>query len=98
MRCECGSVMKEKFENIYGEKVRVFSCQKCGKDLLMVKDAIKLQEKLLPRIETTRKLVKFGGSIAVTLPKELKAVFRKGDRVKVFFDPRSMELRVKKFE
>lgn len=89
--------MKEKFEKIHGEKVRVFSCQKCGKELVMFKDAIKLQEKFLPKIETTRKLVKFGGSIAVTLPKELKIVFKKGDKVKVFFDPTSMEIIVKKF-
>lgn len=98
MKCKCGTAMKKKFERIYGEETRVFVCSKCGEELVLLKDAIKLQEKLLPKIETTRKLVKFGGSIAVTIPKELKAVFRKGDKVKVFFDPSSMELRVKKFE
>lgn len=88
--------MKEKFERIYGERIRVFNCPKCGKGLVMFKDAIKLQEKLLPKIETTRKLVKFGGSIAVTLPKELKPIFRKGEKVKVYFNPSEMELRVRK--
>ncbi len=88
--------MVEKRERIHGELVRVFACPKCGKELVLLKDAIKLQEKLIPKIETSRKLVKFGGSIAVTLPKELKSVFRKGEKVRVYFDPSEMELRVRK--
>src|SRR3989338_5154964 len=96
MKCKCGTAMREKIEKIYGEKILVHACPKCGKELVLLKDAIKLQEKLLPKIETTRTLVKFGGSIAVTLPKELKVIFRKGEKVKVSFDPNEMEVRVKK--
>lgn len=96
MKCKCGPTMVEKIEKVYGESCRVFSCPKCGKELVMLKDAIKLQERLIPKIETSRKLIQFGGSIAVTLPKELKQIFRKGERVKVCFDPNEMELRIRK--
>lgn len=96
MKCECKTTMLEKKEKVRGESVRVFACPKCGKELVLLKDAIKLQEKLIPKIETSRKLVKFGGSIAVTLPKELKLIFRKGEKVRVYFDPNEMELRVRK--
>ncbi|MDI6826824.1 MAG: hypothetical protein QMD36_06645 [Candidatus Aenigmarchaeota archaeon] len=49
-----------------------------------MKEAIRVQEKIIPKIETTRKLVKFGHSIAVILPKELHAVFKK--EVKAIFN------------
>lgn len=96
MKCKCGTKMVEKIEKIYGESCRVFTCPKCGKELVMLKDAIKLQKRLMPKVETSRKLIQFGGSIAVTLPKELKPIFRKGERVRVSFDPADMELRIRK--
>jgi len=40
--------------------------------------------------------VKFGHSIAVILPKELKTIFKGGEKVKVYFGPKEMELVVKK--
>lgn len=92
MKCKCKTTMVEKIERIYGEPCRVFACPKCGKELVMLKDAIKLQERLIPEVETTRKLVRLGHSIAVTLPKELKNVFRKGEAVKVRFGRKEMEL------
>lgn len=96
MMCKCRTEMRKKSERIHGERVSILSCPKCGKELILVKDAIRLQEKLLPKIETTRKVAKLGGSIAVTLPKELKIVFRKGDSVRLSFDPSDMELRIRK--
>ena len=97
MRCgKCNEVMKEKEEDLFGEKIRVFVCPKCRNELLLLKEAIRVQEKIIPRVETTRKLVKFGHSIAVTLPRELHTVFKKGEEVRVSFDPHEMELTVRK--
>lgn len=46
MKCKCENLMKIKFERICGKRVRVLSCPKCGKELVLFKDAISLQEKL----------------------------------------------------
>ena len=97
MKCErCNVTMKKEEETLFGIKVKVYVCGKCGNQLLPLKEAIKVQQKIIPKIETSRKLVQFGGSIAVTLPKELKPVFRKGERVRVTFDPKEMEIKIKK--
>ena len=98
MKCgKCGSTMEEKKDNLFGVEVKTFVCSKCGNKMIPLKEAIKVQQKILPKIETSRKLVQFGGSIAVTLPRELKTVFKKGEKVKVSFDPKDMELKIKKF-
>lgn len=97
MKCgKCGTIMKEREELLFGIKVKAYVCSKCGNNLIPLKEAIKVQHKIIPRIETSRKLVQLGGSIAVTLPKELKPIFKKGERVKVYFSPKDMEIRVRK--
>lgn len=97
MKCEkCNVGMRKEEEALFGIKVKTYVCGKCGNKFVPLKEAIKVQQKIIPKIETSRKLVQFGGSIAVTLPKELKPVFRKGERVKVSFDPKEMEIKVKK--
>jgi hypothetical protein len=45
-----------------------------GNKLVPLKEAIKVQRKVIPKVETFLKLVQFGGPIAVTLPKELKSI------------------------
>jgi hypothetical protein len=97
MKCEkCNVRMIKEEEALFGIKVKIYVCSKCRNKLIPLKEAIKVQQKIIPKIETSRKLVQFGGSIAVTLPKELKPVFRKGERVKVSFDPKEMEIKVRK--
>ena len=88
--------MKETESMLFGEKVKTYVCDRCRNKLIPLKEMIKIQQKIIPKIETSRKLVQFGGSIAVTLPKELKSFFRKGETVKVCFDPNEMELKIKK--
>ncbi len=97
MKCgKCGAVMKEKEDTLFGESVKIYVCGRCGNKLVPLKEAIRVQQKVIPKVETTRKLVQFGGSIAVTLPKQLKSIFKKGEKVKVHFDPKEMELVIKK--
>lgn len=97
MKCgKCSAPMEEEGDFLFGEKIKIYVCSRCGNKLIPLKEAVKVQEKVIPKVETQRKLVKFGGSIAVTLPKELKNIFKKGEKVRVFFDPHEMELRIKK--
>jgi hypothetical protein len=97
MKCgKCNTTMKEKKDTLFGESIKIYVCERCGNKLVPLKEVIKVQQKVIPKVETFRKLVQFGGSIAVTLPKELKSVFRKGEKVRVYFDPTEMELRVRK--
>ena len=97
MKCgKCNAMLKEKEGTLFGERVKTFVCGGCSNKIIPLKEAIRVQEKVIPKVETTRKLFKFGHSTAMTLPKELKTVFRSGERVRVYFDPKEMELVVKK--
>src|SRR5437867_8043141 len=69
LKCgKCSAIMKEKEDTLFGEKVKTYVCSRCGNKMIPLKEAIRVQQKIIPKIETTRKLVQFGGSIAVTLP------------------------------
>lgn len=97
MKCgKCNAIMKMKEDTLFGEKIKIYVCDRCKNKLVPLKEAIKVQEKIIPKVKTSRKLVQFGGSLAVTFPKELKSIFKKGEKVMVYFDPAEMELRVKK--
>ncbi|MEE8167616.1 MAG: hypothetical protein V3T58_01940 [Candidatus Hydrothermarchaeales archaeon] len=87
--------MEEKRETRLGEKVLIYTCPTCGKSLINLDDAIKLQKKFLKDIEEERTVVKIGNSIGVTFPKELKTIFKLGAKVKIKFDPDTMEVSVR---
>lgn len=87
--------MKEKTQDLFGEKIRVNVCA-CGKELVNVTDIARIQKKLMPKIHEIRVITTAGSSSAVTIPKKLERFFKKGDEVIVDFDPDSMELRIKK--
>ncbi len=96
MKCgECGAEMEEKVEKRLGEEVTTYACPKCGKALISLDDAIKIQKRFIKEIEEERKVVKIGNSLGITFPPELKEVFRQGEKVKLRFDPETMELSVK---
>ncbi len=88
--------MKEEIKEMFGEKTKFLACKKCGEELIGIKEAIRMQEKLLPKIDEDRKVIKVGGSIAVTLPSQLDTIFKPGSTVHINFDSKNMELRVKK--
>jgi len=95
MKCgECGNKMSETKEMRLGEEMVVYTCLKCKKSLVSLDDAIKIQRKFIKEIEEERKIVKIGNSIGVTFPPELKEIFKRGERVKLRFDPDTMELSV----
>ena len=97
MKCgKCGKNMKKEIQTIFGEKANVFVCNSCGNKMIDIDEAIKLQEKLLPKIHETRKIVSVGTSTAVTIPKKLEKIFQKGDKVRVDFNPKNMELKITK--
>jgi len=81
---------------MFGEKTRSFVCKKCGEELIGIKEAIRVQEKLLPEIDESRKVIKVGGSAAVTLPSKLGTIFKPGSTVHVNFNAKKMELTIRK--
>lgn len=96
MQCgKCGKKMKTGMEEVFGEKVEVLKCQ-CGEELVELDEAIRLQKKVLPKVHNVRKVVSVGSSTAITIPKELQRIFRKGDEVVVDFSPKDMKLKVSK--
>lgn len=98
MKCgECETEMEEKREVRLGEEMVVYTCPKCKKSLIALEDAIKIQRRFIKAIEEERTVVKIGNSIGVTFPPELKEVFRLGEKVKLKFDPDTMELSVKAY-
>ncbi|MFQ5976040.1 MAG: hypothetical protein ACE5J5_06985 [Candidatus Hydrothermarchaeales archaeon] len=96
MKCEdCETEMEEKKEIRIGEKILIYTCLNCGKSLINLDDAIKIQRKLIKAIEEERTVVKIGNSIGVTFPQELKKIFKLGEKVKIKFDPDTMEVSVR---
>lgn len=97
MRCtKCGKKMVEKKERMFGELVSMAVCPACGKKLVDVEDAIRLQQKVMPRIHEVRRVVAVGSSCAVTIPAGLAKVFPKGEDVILDFDPVEMKLEIRK--
>lgn len=88
--------MKEKTVKIFGEMTKVSVCNKCRKELIGLDEAIRAQRKLLPKIHEKRKVIKVGISKAVTIPKKLDPFFRTGDKVIINFDPKKMEITIRK--
>jgi hypothetical protein len=87
--------MDENRENRLGERVLVYRCPCCGKSLISLEDAARIHRRLLGSIEEERTVVKIGNSIGVTLPQELKKIFKLGEKVRVRFDPETMEVTVR---
>lgn len=95
MKCKCGAELKEKRETILGEPTRVTYCNKCGLEMINLKEVARIQRKLLPEIHETRKVIRSGNSAAITVPTKLANVFRVGSEVNLEFDPKLMELKIK---
>jgi len=87
--------MEEKTERRLGEEVTTYACPKCEKVLVSLDDAIKMQKRFIREIEEERKVVKIGNSLGITFPQELKDIFPKGEKVRLRFDPETMELSIK---
>ncbi len=96
MKCgDCETEMEEKKETRLGEKVLIYTCPTCGKSLINLDEVIKIQRKFIRAIEEERTVVKIGNSIGVTFPRELKNIFKLGEKVKIKFDPDTMEVSVR---
>lgn len=96
MKCNCGGAMKEEYKNIMGIRTKVSICSKCGKELIDMNEAIRAQKSILPKIRKEQKIIRLGKSSVVTIPKKLDPFFSAGTKVLVEFDPKNMELRIKK--
>ncbi|MBI4174487.1 MAG: hypothetical protein HY517_02480 [Candidatus Aenigmarchaeota archaeon] len=88
--------MKEVYKKILDARTKVSVCSDCGKELIDLNEAIRAQKKLLPQIRKEQKVIRLGKSSVVTIPKRLDPFFSAGTRVIVEFDPKSMELRIRK--
>ncbi len=87
MKCgECGNQLKERIEDEQGIKMRVFSCSKCGKELMEFKEVMRAQKRLLQRVEETRPVVRVGNSIGITFPAKIKDRIKVGDKIHMIWD------------
>ena len=97
MKCgKCKVNMRERPEERMGLKIIVQECPRCGKRLISMDDAIRLQERALSRIEDVRTVVAVGNSIGITLPAALKKILKKGDKVHLIWDMDAMEAKLAK--
>ncbi|MFA4819789.1 MAG: hypothetical protein WC613_02400 [Candidatus Aenigmatarchaeota archaeon] len=64
--------------------------------MIDMNEAIRDQKSILPRIRKEQKIIRLGKSSVVTIPKKLDTFFAVGSKVLVEFDPKNMELRIKK--
>ncbi len=96
-RCDkCGKEMKVRAEKIFGENVKVKVCENCGNKLVSLNEAIKLQEKIVPRLHIEKRIIKVGNSSAITIPKVIQSFFLPGSKVSLDFDPKNMEIKIKR--
>lgn len=97
MRCDkCHGSMRIKTIRMFGESVKAKVCPSCGYRLVKIEEAIRLQEKLLPKIHMEKRVIRLGDSSAITIPKKLKAFFAPGDKVLLDFEPKQMEIKIRK--
>jgi hypothetical protein len=88
--------MRERPEERMGLKITIQECPRCGKRLIDMADAERLQERALSRIEDVRTIVVVGNSIGITLPAALKKILKKGDKVHLIWDMDTMEAKLAK--
>lgn len=96
MKCTCGKKMKKKKQELFGEVTEMYVCENCGKEFIDSKEAARAQKAIWSRVREERKVIKFGGSNAITIPKKLNDLFPTGSVVEIDFDAGTKELRVKK--
>lgn len=91
IKCNCGGSFIEKTVEFEGFDVKALKCSKCGeitftpeqfKKILMLKELAK-------EINSTRKVVKIGNSLGITLPKAAKELGLKlGSRIELKLGPK----------
>ena len=88
--------MKIKAVKMFGEIVKAKVCSKCGYRLVNIDEAIKLQEKMLPKIHVEKRIIRLGDSSAITIPRQLRIFFAPGEKVILDFKPSNMEIKIRK--
>lgn len=87
MKCgDCGCELNDKVEREQGVEIHVYVCPNCKKELMDYKEAIRLQRRILQRIEETRPVVRVGNSIGITFPARIKTYIKVGDRIHMIWD------------
>ena len=81
---------------LFGEEYKAHECTSCGTRTINLEAAMKLHEKIAPKINCEKKVIKIGESSAITIPKELKRFFFPGSIVSLNFDPYEMAITIKK--
>lgn len=97
MECEkCGARMKSVPLQMYGERFRAKECVSCGHRTVPLDVAIRISEKNVPKMEMKKKIIRVGDSSAITIPKEIRHFFSPGDDVLFCFEPKNMEIKIRK--
>lgn len=97
VRCDrCDLALRSVAVKLFGEEYSAKQCPKCGTRVINLDLALKMHERLLPRLSCEKRIIKIGDSSAVTIPREIRRFFLPGSAVKMDFDPHEMEIRIRK--
>lgn len=84
--CRCGGTINVQKAFIEGFLINANVCEKCGDTGLPLdtaKELLRLREEAR-KIKTTRKILRIGNSIGVTLPQEAEGIgFKEGQKVEI---------------
>ena len=86
IKCNCGGIFREATVEFEGFDIKALKCSKCG-ELTFTPEQFKkalLLKELAKEINSTRKVVKIGNSLGITLPKAAKQLgLKSGSKVEL---------------
>ncbi len=85
-KCNCGGIIEQSKTMLEGFLINALVCNKCAEVSLSpesAKELLRLREEA-KNIDSTRKVVKIGNSIGITLPPEAEEIgFKEGELIDV---------------
>ncbi|MBI4170868.1 MAG: hypothetical protein HY514_04180 [Candidatus Aenigmarchaeota archaeon] len=97
MKCDkCNMALKAISVKMLGETFKAKECPACRSRIVNLDIAMKLHDKIVPKLKCEKRIIKIGDSSAITIPKGIRHFFLPGSVVTLDFDPQEMAMTIRK--